>query len=206
MAEELAKGFIYPSSSPAGAPILFAKKQDGSLRLYVDYRGLNSITVKNRYPLPLIGQLLDSLVGAKVYTKLDLRSAFNSIRIREGDEWKTAFRCRYGHFEYRVMPFGLSNAPATFMSYIHSILKEYLDDFLVVYLNDILIYSNNQEEHDNAMSGFPCPLNTNKRCQSSSTLNNGRWTRKYGIRLNFQRPKEDAMSEEVILRVWAATN
>ena len=145
--DNLKKGFIRASTSPAGAPILFVKKKDGSLRLCVDYRSLNRITIKNRYPLPLISEALDRLVGAKIYTKLDIRSAYNLIRIREGDEWKTAFRTRYGHFEYLVMPFGLANAPATFQGYINHILRDYLDVFCIAYLDDILIYSNSKEEH-----------------------------------------------------------
>ena len=145
--ENLRKGFIQPSTSPAGAPILFVKKKDGGLRLCVDYRGLNRITVKNRYPLPLIGEALDRLVGAKVYTKLDIRAAYNLIRIKEGDEWKTAFRTRYGHFEYKVLPFGLANAPATFQGYINKVLSKYLDDFCIVYLDDILIYSEDPKDH-----------------------------------------------------------
>ena len=110
----LANGFICPSKSLAGAPILFDKKQDGSLRLCVDYRGLNNITIKNRYPLPLVGKSLDRLGRAKRFTQLDLTSAYHRMRIKEGDEWKTAFRTRYGHFEYQVMPFGLTNAPGSF--------------------------------------------------------------------------------------------
>lgn len=112
--ENLKKGFIRPSESPAGAPILFVKKKDGSLRMCVDYRGINKITIKNRYPLPLIAELLDRLKSAKVFTKIDLRGAYNLLRIKAGEEWKTAFRTRYGHFEYLVMPFGLTNAPASF--------------------------------------------------------------------------------------------
>ena len=137
----LANGFIRPSKSPAGAPILFDQKSDGSLRLYVDYRGLNNLTIKNRYPLPLIGELLDRLGRAKRFTQLDLTSAYHRMRIREGDEWKTAFRTRYGHFEYQVMPFGLTNAPASFQGYINKILAEKLDIFVIVYLDDILIYT-----------------------------------------------------------------
>ena len=109
--DNLKKDFIVPSESPAGSPILFVKKKDGSLRLCVDYRGLNRITIKNRYPLPLISELLDRLRTAKIFTKIDLRGAYNLLRIKEGDEWKTAFRTRYGLFEYKVMPFGLTNAP-----------------------------------------------------------------------------------------------
>ena len=146
--ENLAKGFIRPSTSPAGAPILFVKKKDGTLRLCVDYRGLNRLTVKNRHPLPLISEALDRLVGAKVYTKLDIRSAYNLIRIKEGDEWKTAFRTRYGHFEYRVMPFGLANAPATFQGHINAVLRDYLDVFCLAYIDDILIFSEREEDHE----------------------------------------------------------
>jgi hypothetical protein len=109
-----ANGFIHRSISPAAAPIVFAKKKDGTLRLCVDYRALNKITVKNRYPLPLISEMLDRMRSARIFTKLDLRGAYNLIRIKEGDEWKTAFRTRYGQYEYRVMPFGLINAPVTF--------------------------------------------------------------------------------------------
>ena len=137
----LANGFIRPSKSPAGAPILFIRKKDGSLRLCVDYRGLNNLTIKNRYPLPLIGESLDRLGRAKRFTQLDLTNAYHRMRIREGDEWKTAFRTRYGHFEYQVMPFGLSNAPATFQGYVNKILAEKLDVFVIVYLDNILIYT-----------------------------------------------------------------
>ena len=133
--------FIRPSKSPAGAPILFDKKPDGSLRLCVDYRGLNNLTIKNRYPLPLIGESLDRLGRAKRFTQLDLTSAYHRMRIKEGDEWKTAFQTRYGHFEYQVMPFGLSNAPASFQGYINKILAEKLDIFVIVYLDDIFIYT-----------------------------------------------------------------
>ena len=137
----LANGFIRPSKSPAGAPILFDRKSDGSLRLCVNYRGFNNLTIKNRYPLPLIGESLDRLGRAKQFTQLDLTSAYHRMRIREGDEWKTAFRTRYGHFEYQVMPFGLTNAPASFQGYINKILAEKLDIFVIVYLDDILIYT-----------------------------------------------------------------
>ena len=140
----LKTGFIRPSKSPAGAPILFDKKPDGSLRLCVDYQGLNNLTIKNRYPLPLIGELFDRLGQAKRFTQLDLTSAYHRMKIKEGDEWKTAFRTRYGHFEYQVMPFGLSNAPASFQGYINKILAEKLDIFVIVYLDDILIYTEDQ--------------------------------------------------------------
>lgn len=142
------KGFIEPSQSPAGAPILFVKKKDGSLRLCVDYRGLNNITVKNRYALPLISEILDRTRSAKLFTKLDLRGAYNLIRIAPGEEWKTAFRTRYGHYQYKVMPFGLVNAPASFQALINDVLRPYLDIFVIAYLDDILIFSDTQSEHD----------------------------------------------------------
>lgn len=143
----MARGWIRRSRSPAGAPILFAKKKDGTLRLCVDYRGLNKITVKNRHPLPLIAESLERLSQAKVYTKLDIRDAYHRIRIKEGDEWKTAFRTRYGHFEYTVMPFGLTNAPAQFQAYINEALAGLVDITCIVYLDDILIFSDTEEEH-----------------------------------------------------------
>ena len=146
--DNLAKGFIRSSTSPASAPLLFVKKKDSSLRPCVDYRGLNAITTKNRYPLPLIGELLDRLRGARHFTKLDLRNAYNLIRIRKGDEWKTAFRCRYGHYEYMVMPFGLANAPACFQSVVNDMFRDFLDKFLAAYLDDLLIYtSGSRAEH-----------------------------------------------------------
>lgn len=146
--ENLKKGFIRPSTSPAGFPILFVPKKDGKLRLCVDYRKLNNITIKNRYPLPLISELQDRFQGAKWFSKFDVPGAYNLIRIKKGEEWKTAFRTRLGHYEYRVMPFGLTNAPATFQAYINSVLYEYLDVFVVVYIDDILVYTNGTlEQH-----------------------------------------------------------
>jgi hypothetical protein len=147
LADYLQRGWIRRSRSPAGAPILFAKKKDGSLRLCVDYRGLNKITVKNRHPLPLITESLERLAEARFYTKLDVREAYHRIRIKEGDEWKTAFRTRYGHFEYTVMPFGLTNAPAQFQAYINKALIGLIDVTCIVYLDDILVFSKTEEEH-----------------------------------------------------------
>jgi len=143
----LERGWIHPSKSPFGSPILFVKKPDGSLRLCVDYRRLNAMTVKNRYPLPLISELLDRIKNAKYYTKLDLRDAFNQLCVALSDEWKTAFQTRYGHFEYLIMPFGLTNAPVSMQAYANDCLHDFLDLFCVVYLDDILIYSNTLEEH-----------------------------------------------------------
>ena len=145
--DALAKGWIKHSVSPAGAPILFVPKKDGGLRLCVDYRGLNAMTIKNRHPLPLITETLDRLSGSKRFTKLDLKDAYHRIRIKAGDEWKTAFRTRYGHFEYQVMPFGLANAPATFQAYINKALRGLIDVTCVVYLDDILIYSSDPADH-----------------------------------------------------------
>jgi hypothetical protein len=141
LTELLDKNFIRVSSSPAAAPVLFAKKPGGGLRFCVDYRGLNAITRKDRYPLPLIRETLRSISRAKWLTKLDVTAAFHKIRIAEGDEWKTAFRTRYGLFEYLVAPFGLTGAPATFQRYINHTLREYLDEFVSAYLDDILIYT-----------------------------------------------------------------
>ena len=146
--ENLAKGFIRESKSPAGAPILFAPKKDSGLHLCVDYRGLNGITIKNRYPLPLITEIMDRVTGARYFSKINLKDAYYRICIKAGDEWKTAFRTRYGHYEFLVVPFGLTNAPATFQAYINKALRGLVDDFCIVYLDDILIFSRTKEEHD----------------------------------------------------------
>ncbi|KAJ2914471.1 hypothetical protein MD484_g5943, partial [Candolleomyces efflorescens] len=146
--DNLRKGFIRRSTSSAASPVLFVRKKSGELRLCVDYRGLNNITKKNRYPIPHIDDLLDRTQGCKLFTVIDLKNAFNLIRIRAGDEWKTAFRTPQGLYEYLVMPFGLTNAPATFQSFIQDILREHLGILCVVYLDDILIFSKTQEEHD----------------------------------------------------------
>jgi hypothetical protein len=143
----LEMGFIQPSKSPYGAPIIFVPKKNGKLRMCVDFRALNNATVKNRYPLPRIDELLDRLQGASVFTKLDLQSGYWQIRIKEEDVHKTAFRTRYGHYEWRVLPFGLTNAPATFQALMNRVLAPFLDKFVVVYLDDILIFSRSPEEH-----------------------------------------------------------
>ena len=135
------KGFIIPSTSPWGAPILFAKKKDKTLRLCIDYRQLNRVTIKNRYPFSRIDALFDQLRRARVYSKIALRTSYHQLRVRETDISKTAFRTRYGHSEFTVMPFGLTNAPATFMDLMHRVFQPYLDQFVVVFVDDILIYS-----------------------------------------------------------------
>ncbi|KAJ1570474.1 hypothetical protein NDA15_007623 [Ustilago hordei] len=145
--ENLEKGFIRPSKSPARSPVLFVPKKDGGLRLCVDYRGLNEITVKNRAPLPLIEEQLFLLRKARIYTKLDLRAAYNLIRIAKGDEWKTAFGTQLGLYEYLVMPFGLANALAHFQSFINDIFRDIIGVYVVVYLDDFLIFSDTEEVH-----------------------------------------------------------
>jgi hypothetical protein len=144
--ELLDKGLICPSSSPWGCPALFVKKKDGSLRLCVDYRPLNAVTIKNKYPLPRIDVLFDQLAGAKVFSKIDLRSGYHQIKIRPCNIPKTALSTRYGLYEYLVMSFGLTNAPAYFMFLMNSVLMSELDKFVVVFIDDILVYSKSEEE------------------------------------------------------------
>ncbi|GJX41759.1 putative reverse transcriptase domain-containing protein [Tanacetum coccineum] len=142
------KGFIRPSSSPWGAPVLFVKKKDGSFWMCIDYRELNKLTVKNRYPLPRIDNLFDKLQGSSVYLKIDLRSGYHKLRVHEEDILKTAFRTRYGHYEFQVMPFGLTNASVVFMDLMNRVCKPYLDKFVIVFIDDILIYLKSKQEHE----------------------------------------------------------
>nr|GEZ61463.1 putative reverse transcriptase domain-containing protein [Tanacetum cinerariifolium] len=146
--ELFGKGFIRPSSSLWGAPGLFVKKRDGSFRMCIDYRELNKLTVKNRYSLPRIDDLFDQLHGSSVYSKIDLRSGYHQLRVREEDVSKMAFRTRYGHYEFQVMPFGLTKAPAIFMDLMNRVCKPYLNKFVIVFIDDILIYSKNKKEHE----------------------------------------------------------
>jgi hypothetical protein len=145
--ELLDKGYIRPSSSPWGCLALFVKKKDQSLRLCVDYRPLNAVTIKNKYPLPRINILFDQLAGAKVFSKVDLRSCYHQIKILPDDVLKTAFSTRYGSYEYLVMSFGLTNALAHFMYLMNSVFMPELDKFVMVFIDDILIYSKSEEEH-----------------------------------------------------------
>ena len=127
---------------------MFVKKKDGSLRMYIDYRMLNSVTMKNKYPLPRIDDLFDQLQSTRVFSKIDLRSGYYQLRIREQDVHKTAFRTRYGHFEFLVMPFGLTNMPTAFMDMMQRVFRPYLDQFVIVFIDDILIYSDTVEQHE----------------------------------------------------------
>ena len=145
--ELMVKQFIRPNTSPWGAPMLLVKKKDGSSRLCVDYRQLNKMTIKNKYPLPRIDDLMDQLHGSTVFSKIDLRLGYHQILVKDDDVRKTAFRSRYGHYEYVVMPFGVTDAPAVFMDYMNKIFRPFLDKFVVVFIDDILIYSRTREEH-----------------------------------------------------------
>ncbi len=145
--ESLAAGIIRPSTSPAGAGFFFVGKKDGGLRPCIDYRALNRITVRNRYPLPLMTSAFELLQDAKIFSKLDLCNAYHLVRIRPGDEWKTAFNTPTGHYEYLVMPFGLTNAAAVFQALINDVLRDMLNKFVFVYLDDILIFSRCLQEH-----------------------------------------------------------
>ncbi len=145
--ELLTKGYIKPNKSPYGALVLFVHKKNGTLRMCVDYRALNKVTMKNRYPLPQIDDLFDRFLGVKMFNRIDLRSGYYQIQVIEGDEEKTACHTRYGSYELLVMPFKLSNAPTTFCTLMNDIFREWLDDFVIIYIDNILVYINFMEEH-----------------------------------------------------------
>ncbi|MBW0563535.1 hypothetical protein O181_103250 [Austropuccinia psidii MF-1] len=161
ISENVEKGFIRPSSSSTGAPVLFVKKKDGGLRLCVDYRKLNAVTRKNRYPVPPMNQLLTIFNGSTIFSKIDLRGAYNLLRIKEGDEHLTAFRAKYGSYEYLVMPFGLTNAPASFQNLVNDIFSDFLDVLFVVYLDDIMVFFSSEEEHVKHVASFLQRLSDN---------------------------------------------
>lgn len=144
----LQKGLIRPSASPWGSPVIFVDKRDGTTRLCVDYRKLNDVTIKNKYPLPKIEDLFDQMNGARVFSKIDLRTGYHQLKVRETDISKTAFITCYGLYEYTVMSFGLTNAPAYFMNLMNKVFMDYLDKFVVEFIDDILIYSKSEEEHE----------------------------------------------------------
>jgi hypothetical protein len=147
----LKKGCIHPNVSPWGAPVLFMKKKDGTLRLCIDFQQLNKVTFKNKYPLPRIDDLFDQLKGVKIFSKIDLRLGYHEVRIKDEDISKTAFRIGYGHYEFRVVPFGLSNTPVVFMFLMNGVFRDYLDKFVIVFLDEILVYSKLEEEHEQHM-------------------------------------------------------
>jgi hypothetical protein len=142
------KGYIRPSASPWGSPVLFVKKKDGSMRMCIDYRNLKAMTVKNKYPLPRLDDLLDQLKDAKFFAKINLRSGYHQMEIRSEDIPKTAFVTRYGQYEFTVVSFGLTNAPAYFMNMMNKVFMDELDKFVVVFIDDILVYSSTAEEHE----------------------------------------------------------
>jgi hypothetical protein len=146
--ESLEKGYIRPSTSPWAVPVLFVEKKDGTKRICIDYRSLNKVIVKNKYPLPRIEDLFDQLRGASVFSKIDPRSGYHQLRIRPSDIPKTTFITKYGLYEFMVTSFGLTDAPAYFMYLMNSVFMDYLDKFVVVFIDDILIYSQNEQEHD----------------------------------------------------------
>jgi hypothetical protein len=148
IAELQDKGFIRPSSSPWGAPVLFVEKKDRTQRMCIDYRSLNEVTIKNKYPLPRIEDLFDQMKGASVFSKIDLRSGYHQLKIWESDIPKTAFRTRYGLYKYTLMSFGLTNAPTYFIYLMNKVFMEYMDRFVVVFIDDILILSKTMEEHE----------------------------------------------------------
>jgi hypothetical protein len=157
-----AKGFIRPSSLPWGALVLFVEKKDGTQQMCIDYRSLNVVTIKNKYPFPRIEDLFDQMKGANIFSKIDLRSRYHQLVIRESDIPKTAFHNRYGLYEYTVMSFGLTNAPAYFMYLMNKVFMEYLDKFIAIFIDDVLIFSKTMEEHEEHLRLVLEKLRSNK--------------------------------------------
>jgi hypothetical protein len=160
--ENLSKGFIRESGLQVGSPIMFVKKKDGSNRLCVDYRALNAVTIKNRYPLPRTDDLIKTIKGAKIFTKLDLKLGYNLVHVKEEDVWKTAFKTKWGLFETLVMPFSLTNAPTAFQHFMNDIFRDILGVYMVIYLDNILIFSANEEEHKDHIKEVLQRLQRNK--------------------------------------------
>jgi hypothetical protein len=150
--ELLKKGYIHPSVSPWGAPVPFMKKKDGTLRLCIDFRQLNKVTVKKKYPLSRIDDLLHQWKDGKIFLKIELRSGYHQVRIKDEDIKKTSFITRYGHYKFTMVPFGLSNAPIVFMCLMNGVFRDYLDKFVIVFLDDILVYSKLEEDHEQNLS------------------------------------------------------